>query len=155
LFSDDPIALDAVACKIINMDPADVPTSKPGEKAGLGTYHFQNMEIVGDDMETFIDKSFDVVRKPPMSTPSGWLKSFLRNQLNPKPVIDERVCTNCGACIKQCPVNPKAVNWYTDDKSRPPIYKYDRCIRCYCCQELCPEGAINIKETLLSRILFH
>src|SRR5665811_1237009 len=34
LFSTDPIALDAVACKIINLDPADVPTAKLGTSAG-------------------------------------------------------------------------------------------------------------------------
>ena len=39
------------------------------------------------------------------------------------------------------------------DKSKPPTYKYDRCIRCYCCQEVCPEGAISIKNPALSRVL--
>jgi len=155
LFSNDPIALDAVACKIINLDPAYVPTSQPGEKAGLGTYLFRNIEMVGDNLETFIDESFDVVRKPPVSTPSGWLRTFLRNQLSPKPVIDSIICSNCGICVKQCPVNPKAVDWYRGNKFKPPTYKYNRCIRCYCCQELCPEGAIYVRETLLSRTLFH
>ncbi len=22
---------------------------------------------------------------------------------------------------------------------------YNRCIRCFCCQEICPEGAVNIR----------
>lgn len=35
LFSSDPIALDATACRIINLDPEVVPTSKLGEAAGL------------------------------------------------------------------------------------------------------------------------
>ncbi len=154
LFSSDPIALDAVACKIINLDPAFVPTSEPGEKAGLGTYHYQNIEIVGDDVESVVDKSFEVVRKSPITTSSGRVRTFLRNQICPRPVIDVTICTNCGTCVKQCPVNPKAVNWHNEDKSRPPTYKYDRCIRCYCCQELCPEGAITVKETLLGRAIF-
>ncbi|MFC1907626.1 DUF362 domain-containing protein, partial [Chloroflexota bacterium] len=36
LFSRDPVALDSIACKIIDLKPEFVPTSKPGEKAGLG-----------------------------------------------------------------------------------------------------------------------
>ncbi len=52
-----------------------------------------------------------------------------------------------------CPVEPKAVNWHSGDKTRPPTYKYDRCIRCFCCQEVCPEGAISIKNPALSRVL--
>ncbi|MFC2014773.1 DUF362 domain-containing protein [Chloroflexota bacterium] len=154
LFSDDPIALDAVACKIIHLNPSDVPTSQPGEKAGLGTYHLQNIEILGNNIESFVDENFDVVRKPPIPTSSGRVRTFLRNQLSPKPVIDVMICNNCGTCVKQCPVNPKAVNWFGEDKSRPPTHKYDRCIRCYCCQELCPEEAINVKETILSRVIF-
>ncbi|MFC2006648.1 DUF362 domain-containing protein [Chloroflexota bacterium] len=154
LFSDDPIALDAVACKIINIDPTYIPTSKPGEKAGLGTYHYQNIEIAGDDVESFVDKSFEVIRKPPIATSSGRVRTFLRNQICPKPVIDVTICTYCGTCVKQCPVNPKAVNWHNENKSRPPTYKYDHCIRCYYCQELCPKGAISIRETLLGRAIF-
>jgi len=36
LFSTDPVALDAIACKMIDLNPEFVPTSKPGEKSGLG-----------------------------------------------------------------------------------------------------------------------
>ena len=154
LFSDDPVAIDSVACKIIDLNPAFVPTSVPGEKAGLGTYHYENIEILGENIESLISKDFEVVRKPPVATPSGHLRTFLKNQICPKPTIDKTICTNCGTCVKLCPVTPKAVNWHTGDKSRPPTYKYDRCIRCFCCQELCPEGAVSVRETLLGRIFF-
>lgn len=154
LFSSDPVALDAVACKIVHLDPAMVPTSEPGEKAGLGTYHYRDIEIAGDDIESFIDKDFDVVRKPPVRASSGRIRNLLKSQFCPRPVIDETLCTNCGTCVKHCPVNPKAVDWHSGDKTGPPSYDYDRCIRCYCCQELCPEGAVSVKETLLGRVIF-
>lgn len=154
LFSSDPVALDAVACKIVHLDPAMVPTSEPGEKAGLGTYHYRDIEIAGDDIESFIDKDFDVVRKPPVRASSGRMRNLLKSHLCPRPVIDETLCTNCGTCVKHCPVNPKAVDWHSGDKTGPPSYDYDRCIRCYCCQELCPEGAVSVKETLLGRVIF-
>jgi ferredoxin len=154
LLSSDPVAMDAIACKIINLDPIFVPTSKPGEMAGLGTYHYENIEVIGEDVEAFIDKNFEVVRKPPITTSSGRVRTFLRNQICPKPTIDKIICTNCGTCVIHCPVNPKAVNWHTGDESIPPTYKYDSCIRCYCCQELCPEGAVSVRETILSRAFF-
>lgn len=154
LFSSDPVALDAVACKIVHLDPAFVPTSEPGEKAGLGTYHYSDIEITGDDIESFIDKDFDIVRKPPVRASSGRIRNLLKSQFCPRPVIDETLCTNCGTCVKQCPVNPKAVDWHRGNKTSPPSYDYDRCIRCYCCQELCPEGAVTVKETLLGRVIF-
>ena len=154
LFSDDPVAIDSVACKIIDLNPAFVPTSVPGEEAGLGTYHYENIEILGENIESLISKDFEVVRKTPVATPSGHLRTFLKNRICPKPTIDKTICTNCGTCVKLCPVTPKAVNWHTGDKSRPPTYKYDRCILCFCCQELCPEGAVSVQETLLGRIFF-
>jgi len=154
LFSSDPVALDAIACKIIDLDPAFVPTSEPGERAGLGTYHYENIEVVGENVASFVDRDFDVVRKPPVVMPKGALRTFLKNRLCPRPAIDETVCTNCGTCVEVCPVRPKAVNRHSGDEAEPPTFKYDRCIRCYCCQELCPEGAVTIKDTLLGKLLF-
>ena len=154
LISDDPIAVDAVACKLIDLDPVLVPTSKPGEKSGLGTYHYENIEIVGDDVDSFICRDFNVVRKPPVPAATGGFGKFVKNHASPRPVIDERLCTSCGTCVKHCPVTPKAVDWLDGDESRPPIYNYSRCIRCFCCQEMCPEGAISVKEPLLGKLFF-
>jgi uncharacterized protein (DUF362 family)/Pyruvate/2-oxoacid:ferredoxin oxidoreductase delta subunit len=149
LFSTDPVALDAVACRIIGLNAEFVPTAAPGERAGLGTYHHENIEVIGDNPTSFVDEDFDVVRRPPVSVTSGAMRTFLKNQICPRPVIDEAICTNCGTCVKFCSVNPKAVDWRPGAEARPPKYNYDRCIRCFCCQEFCPEGAISIRNSLL------
>jgi uncharacterized protein (DUF362 family)/Pyruvate/2-oxoacid:ferredoxin oxidoreductase delta subunit len=154
LLSNDPIALDTIACKIINLNPAFVPTCALGEKAGLGTCRIENIEVVGANIEDFICQDFDVVRKPVEHAASGKMRIFMKNQTNPKPVIDKALCTKCGTCVKHCPVEPKAVDWLDGDKTQPPVHNYSRCIRCFCCQELCPEGAISIKQTLLGRLFF-
>ncbi|MFC1950745.1 DUF362 domain-containing protein [Chloroflexota bacterium] len=151
LLSSDPIALDATACRIIDLDPEIVPTSKPGEKAGLGTYLIENIEIIGESMESFLDPSFEVNRTPPMPSSGGRFRTFIKNRITQRPVIDISKCTICGTCITMCPVKPKAVDWYKGDKSKPPKYNYSLCIRCYCCQEMCPDGAILIDSPLLGR----
>jgi uncharacterized protein (DUF362 family)/Pyruvate/2-oxoacid:ferredoxin oxidoreductase delta subunit len=152
LLSSDPIALDATACRIAHLDPEIVPTSKPGEKAGLGTYQAEDIELVGETLESFIDTSFVINRTPPMSGSGGRIRVFLKNRITQRPVIDKAKCTCCGTCVAMCPVRPKAVDWYRGDKSRPPGHNYSRCIRCYCCQENCPEGAIYLGSPLLARI---
>jgi len=152
LLSSDPIALDATACRIACVDPEIVPTSKPGEKAGLGTYHVENIELMGEALESFIDKSFEINRTPLMPNSGGRFRVFLKNRITQRPVIDKAKCTCCGTCITMCSVQPKAVNWYKGDKSRPPRHNYSRCIRCYCCQETCPEGAIYLSNPLLGRL---
>jgi len=154
LFSADPIALDSIACKLIDLDPEYVPTSKPGEAAGLGTYHYENIEIIGESVEPFIDHDFDVVRRPPSSRSGTKSMNFVKNRVCPRPVIREQKCTRCGTCITMCPVEPKAVDWRNGDKSNTPTHNYGRCIRCYCCQEVCPEGAIEIEKPLVGRLFF-
>jgi uncharacterized protein (DUF362 family)/Pyruvate/2-oxoacid:ferredoxin oxidoreductase delta subunit len=152
LLSGDPVALDATACRIAHLDPEIVPTCRPSEKAGLGTYHAENIELMGDAIESFVDKSFEVNRTPPVSSSGGRFRVFLKNRLTQRPVIDKAKCTCCGTCIMMCSVKPKAVDWHKGDKSKPPRHDYDRCIRCYCCQETCPEGAIYLSSPLLGRI---
>lgn len=154
LFSSDPIAIDSIACKIINLDPESVPTSKPGEQANLGVYHYESIEVVGENIESFIDENFEVIRTPPVPSSGGSVKTFIKNRISPRPAIDIAKCTICGTCVEMCPVDPKAVDWHKSDKSKPPTYKYGRCIRCYCCQESCPEGAIAVDNPRLGRIFF-
>lgn len=34
-----------------------------------------------------------------------------------------------------------------------PVWNMKKCIRCFCCQELCPKGAIETKYSLIGRFL--
>lgn len=152
LMSSDPIALDATVCRIINLDPEYVPTIKAGWEAGLGTYVKEEIELLGDDLESFIDAEFDVRREPVKPFKPGAIIQFARNMLVPKPHINDSKCIKCGVCVNICPVNPKAVNWHDGVKTKAPSYRYKTCIRCYCCQEMCPESAIYLKVPLIRKV---
>ncbi len=153
LFSDDPIALDATAARMMNLDPQIIPTSKPGRDWGLGVYDDESIEIIGDPLEQFINKDFDVQRTPPPRVAGVRGVSLVKNWISPRPVIEEEKCVKCGVCVHACPVTPKALNWAGGDKSRPPVYTYSRCIRCFCCQEMCPESAIYVETPWLGKLL--
>jgi len=154
LFSGDPVALDSVFCKLINMKPDYVPFLKIGKEAGLGTYLENEIELIGDPIEDLIDLDFEAVRRPPdRMASSKSFPVFLKNLISPKPLIDYNRCTNCGTCVKQCPVNPRAVDWPDHKAKEKPLFNYKRCIRCYCCQEMCPERAISIKTPFLGKLI--
>ena len=154
LFSNDPVALDATACRMIDLNVDYVPTMKPGKEWNLGVYSEEEIELVGDPVESFINKNFDVIRKPIKSVLSNGSVSFIKNLFTSRPYIIKVNCTKCGICEKSCPTDPKALSWKNGSREIPPVHIYTRCTRCFCCQELCPEGAIHVKTPLLGRLIF-
>ncbi len=152
LFSRDPIALDATACRLIHLDPALVPTVKIGSESGHGAAREEEIEILGDDPEGLRCPDFDVDRSPLRPYRTRGAIRFVANRLVPRPVIVNEKCVACGVCVELCPTVPKSVDWGPDGRSAPPLHDYSTCIRCYCCQEICPEGAIELKTPFLRRI---
>jgi formate hydrogenlyase subunit 6/NADH:ubiquinone oxidoreductase subunit I len=152
LFSTDPVALDATASRLIHLNPQFVPTTLIGGETGAGTFMEEEIEIVGDELKDFICKDFKVERKPVKSVKRSQMVTFLNNRIVAKPVIITEKCTQCGTCVHSCPVEGKAVNWVNGDHSKAPAYDYNKCIRCYCCQEMCPEGAIILKDPLIIKV---
>jgi uncharacterized protein (DUF362 family)/Pyruvate/2-oxoacid:ferredoxin oxidoreductase delta subunit len=152
LMSTDPVAIDSIACTIVNINPSYVPTNAAGVKAGIGNMDAASIEIIGEPVSQFICRDFDITRKPPAGLSGTGIKRLLKEQMAPRPVIDKKLCISCGKCIQICPVNPVAVNWGPGGKTRPPRHEYSRCIRCFCCQEACHSRAITVKTPLPGRI---
>jgi uncharacterized protein (DUF362 family)/Pyruvate/2-oxoacid:ferredoxin oxidoreductase delta subunit len=153
LLSKDPVALEAVICRLINLNPDFVPTIRYGQEWGLGTARWEEIELLGSPLAPFINEKFDVVRAPVRPASESRATPFARNLLASRPVIDPKLCSQCGTCVRHCPVTPKAIDWVHGDKTRPPAYHYDQCIRCYCCQELCDKHAISVQTPLLGRLM--
>ena len=153
LFSSDPVALDATVCRLIKLNPEYVPTTKYGMQAGMGSFLKEDIELLGDDFDSFFTDDFKVNRNPVKSFNPGFFSDFLNNRIVSKPYIESEKCVQCGVCVSMCPANPKAVFFKDDNKSITPVYNYDNCIRCYCCQEICPESAIQLKTPFLRKII--
>jgi len=147
LFSTDPIALDAVMCRLADLKPEYLPSSKIGKEMGLGTWLDDEIRIVGDSLEDLVNRKYNVSRRPFRDLLPTGAVSLVKNLVIPRPVIDKNKCVICGVCVNACPVEPKALNWKRGKATMPPEYTYLRCIRCYCCQEICPEGAIFVKSS--------
>jgi len=152
LFSRDPVALDATVCRLIELEPRLVLPIQYGVEFGLGAY--ENIEYLGDPIESFVNAEF-VINRLPLSTTEQPRRAsrMARRFVVPKPFIRATKCTKCGTCVSVCPVDPKAVEFRGAGRIDPPVHDYQRCIRCYCCQELCPEGAIEVVTPLLGRLI--
>ena len=146
LLSADPVALDATVCRLVDLNPEYSYTVSLGMQAGHGTYLSDEITLLGDALDSFIARDFNINRNPISNVRGAGVFSFGNDAGVPKPYIVDEKCLRCGVCIDMCPISPKAVDWQSSDKGKPPMYDYNRCIRCFCCQELCPHGAIMIRE---------
>ncbi len=154
LFSTDPIALDMVFCKLIDLNPEFVPTMRSSTDEDRMIYTYDDIELAGDKIDGLINSKFNVTRKKfERFASAGSFPTFLKNLISPKPVIDYNTCKNCGKCVLQCPTDPKSLNWEDDGDFPYPVYDYKSCIRCYCCQEMCPYNSITIKTPLLGKLI--
>jgi ferredoxin len=150
MISADPVALDATASRLVGLEPDQVPTNQAGQDSGLGVYRLEDIELLGDNLDELMVKDFNLgIGLPGFAIKNIWL----RNQIVPRPQIHAELCKTCGLCINACPLRPPAVDWSQAGKDEPPQYNYATCIRCYCCQEVCPEGAITLTVPWLGRIL--
>jgi len=152
LLSTDPVALDAAACAMIDLDPQLVPTIRWGESFGLGSA--RPIRVLGEAIENFVLRDFAVNREsaPIAASLPGLPAWLLRRYVIARPAIESARCTRCGTCVKVCPATPKALDFRKGAK-QPPVYDYHACIRCYCCQELCPEHAIAVQRPRLGNWL--
>lgn len=150
LVSKDPVALDSVFARLINLKPEYVPTNVYGDKYGLGTMNFNNISLVTPDGEISINEAYEKYGNPNFvvnrNKRSFWNIKALLHRAKKKmhrPVVDLDLCIACGKCEETCPVEGKAVHSGNGNKA---IYNYNKCIRCYCCQEICPAKAISRKD---------
>jgi uncharacterized protein (DUF362 family)/NAD-dependent dihydropyrimidine dehydrogenase PreA subunit len=164
IVSADPVAVDATFCKLINLNPSFVPTNRYGKSSGLGNYDLKDIDYLGDPLNSFIKKKFKASRTPIGASLFRSSGKLMRNAIYSKPVIVADKCTKCGICVNECPVEGKALQFKKLNgengkgngklnKKEPPVYDYKKCIRCYCCQEMCPYKAIYLKKPLIRRIL--
>jgi uncharacterized protein (DUF362 family)/Pyruvate/2-oxoacid:ferredoxin oxidoreductase delta subunit len=146
IVSADPVAADAVGCRIMGIDPLSVPQIRIAHESGLGNAHPESIDLRGEDLARFVQRSFKVPPLTPTLHLPPFAVRFARDLVVPRPVIDAALCTRCGECIAACPTTPKSL---AQKDTGVPVYDYAACIRCSCCQETCKHGAISLKQALL------
>lgn len=150
----DPTAVDIVTARVMGMDPATLPTVRAAVGRGWVSADFHEVEVVGDDEAAVTVPDF----RHPSTHPAAPAVSFLNRQVlrfmqgrgtltRPLPCPDPGRCTACGRCALTCPVNAITLEKGT------AVVDVERCIRCYCCHEMCEEGAIDLKQSPISRVL--
>ncbi|HJJ37472.1 DUF362 domain-containing protein [Methanocorpusculum parvum] len=150
LASKSVYALDVTAQKLISMDPLRIQTTAAAAARGL--VDPARVVTAGD----LVIPLTDFVLPSTYTAPSRntW---FRRNVLRrfqtmgkyyaPAPVVKKDICVGCGQCVRICPVGAAVM------KDRKAGFDHSKCIRCYCCHEMCQYHAIEMKRSAAGRFL--
>lgn len=146
--SSNPLAVDIIASMVAGYDPVLIPTNKVA--LTRGTWLSRPDEIIYDGpvLSSVIRKDF---KRIPITGFANISVRYLSNRvillrkLEKRPVFIRKNCTGCGECIKICP--EKAIEFHPQNINHV-VLTDKKCIRCYCCSEVCRFNAVRIRVKL-------
>lgn len=138
LASQDAVALDIEASKIIGFNPLDIKTTKYAIERELSK-KIEGIESIGEkdfkiDFKKPTKKS-KLIKKMPLP-----IVKFIFNLTSRRPYVKKQKCKKCNICAKVCPVDAIKLDPY-------PKFNRKTCVLCYCCHENCPYNAIRLSHS--------
>lgn len=155
LIGENALSVDRIGCELVDVDIQRVPIFKMAEQLKYPGGNRHDIELLGDDITQLQVKDFKgpKINRVEVSFPlPKFLTGYVKNASTSRPVIDNEKCTLCKKCVRNCPAKVMTLKPHSKYKEIVQI-DYRNCIRCYCCQEICPDGAISLKEGWLARFI--
>jgi uncharacterized protein (DUF362 family)/NAD-dependent dihydropyrimidine dehydrogenase PreA subunit len=145
LASGDSLSLDQIACDLLGISRKSLLTNRVAFEQGTGR---DKIDVLGERVKDVRISNFQF----PTPSQIDWglprfLSKALKNALTSKPIIDQEICETCDRCTEICP--PKALT----RKGKDLFFDYRQCIRCFCCLEVCQEGAVLIKPGWVLKLI--
>ena len=146
LGSTNPLVMDITASRIAGYDPMVVPTSKTAFFRKNWLQSLDDIIYDGPELQSIKKEGF---KKVPISGSNNIAIKFLMRRikvlkkLERRPVFIHENCTGCQKCVNICPVQaiqPLPLN------KRHIVLTDSKCIRCFCCSEVCMDNAVEIRR---------
>ena len=157
LASTNAYGLDLIMQQIMGINPYDMPLVQVEQQRNLiSENELNNIEIIGDNPATFKKRNFnnpqiEIYNKSDKKVPL-FLNGFVHKVLTRRPCISKRKCKGCKKCYNHCPIKAITMHPKKDNKLYAKI-DYEKCIRCFCCQELCPFNVVKIKSGIIYKVV--
>ncbi|MHA1220817.1 MAG: DUF362 domain-containing protein [Candidatus Heimdallarchaeota archaeon] len=148
LASADAVALDAVAFKLMGHNPEKVPTTKYAAEQGLGVMDLDQIEIIGEKIETHQRKF-----KLPLTATLARIPFMKFTNIIKRVPKYKKGCTACGNCERACPEEVIKIVETKKGKAKP-IIDLKGCISCFTCVEVCPEACYSSSFKNMTKTIF-
>lgn len=141
LGSTDAVALDAVVCRLLGLPEEALPTHRVARRWGLLD---GSVAVEGDPVAI---SGFLLPEATPLVFGPQFTHAFMRKHLIQRPEVEDSLCKSCGDCERYCPAHAIAF-----EQKKKLEFDYEKCIRCYCCIEVCPHGALKTRQPVLGKL---
>ncbi len=150
LVSRSPFTLDIVGEHIISRDGTVKHLDIAAER-GLTPRHFEEISVLGEPCPQFRFAEPDTNAGKFLRNLPNFMGGKFARLFEVKPKINTKECIGCGRCVSSCPKHTITV--VQKNHKKIAEIDYSNCIRCYCCQELCPIGAVGTKQNALIKLI--
>jgi uncharacterized protein (DUF362 family)/Pyruvate/2-oxoacid:ferredoxin oxidoreductase delta subunit len=144
--STNPLVLDIIASRIAGYEPLLIPTSRTAFFRKNWLQSEDEIIYDGPEISSIIKKGF--LKIPISATNNIALKFVMKRikflkKLERRPVFIHESCTWCQKCVNICPV--QAILPFPSKKNHI-LLTDNKCIRCFCCSEVCTDNAVVIRR---------
>ena len=143
----DAFSLESLLLELAGLSPDDSRPLKAARERGLCPAGGRWYSVRGEDpgkfgMDDFMLPGRNYFSERTAAMLTGRLSRFL--SVTPKPLRGK--CTGCGTCARVCPRGAITVG---NGVARVDSKK---CIRCFCCDELCEYSAVGVRKPLALKL---
>ncbi len=148
----DPYAVDRLCAALLGMEETEIPCLIAAAERGLMPPG--DAPVCQTDYSPFLLPDFQrsgatsswFLLSEEDSLPLRLAKQALAAAMRSRPRLGDG-CTGCGHCAGLCPAHAITI------KNKKAVIDRGACVRCFCCQEFCPSGAMRVQRSPVARLL--
>ena len=145
LASDNVLALDLTAARIMGYKAETLPILSQALECGFWLKPGEAINYPLEKAEELLINDYRLIRHLHDASMfrdymPEWAFRLVKNLTVKRPIFNPKICKLCGECVRICPAKALSVQ---ENRIKAD---YTKCIRCYCCHEICNHNAITLKK---------